>query len=217
MNFGKAFSYQFQDPKWIEKILITALISLIPLFGGFYLVGWTLADVRRVIDGETYPIPETDFGGHFMRGLKWAVIQFVYSIPAVIVILIAVAMGFFSGNVDSSGTIIFVAVCCTNMIVFLYALILSFIMPVIQGVFLGEGESIGAGFKFSLIISLLRASPGAYGLAFLGSIIGGMIASLGSFVFLIGALVTTVYAETMMGHLIGQAYLDARSKLEPPA
>ena len=51
MNFGKAFSYKFEYQKWIEKILITALISLIPIFGGFYLLGWALADMRKVMDG----------------------------------------------------------------------------------------------------------------------------------------------------------------------
>jgi hypothetical protein len=210
MDFGKAFSYQFQDPKWVEKILITALISLIPLFGGIYLVGWALANIRRVIDGEPHPMPETDFGGHFIRGLKWLVIQLVYAIPAIlIVIVVAILGGFSANNNNGSATIVVIGVCCVDILVFLYALILAFFTPVVQSVFLEEGERIEAGFHFKRIIALLRAAPGAYGLAFLGTLIGGIIAPLGGVVFGFGALVTTAYAESMMSHLIGQAYLEA--------
>ena len=213
MDFGKAFSYQFQDPKWVEKILITALISLIPLFGGCYLLGWALADVRKVMDGDPYPMPEIDFGGHFDRGLKWAVIQLVYSLPAIVVLVVVAILGGFSANNDQgSFNPIIIAVCCADILVFQYILILSFFTPVIQSVFLEEGERIGAGFHFSRIAALLRAAPGAYALAFLGTIIGGIIAPLGGFIFGIGALVTTVYAEAMMSHLIGQAYLEANGR-----
>jgi hypothetical protein len=58
----------------------------------------------------------------------------------------------------------------------------------------------------------LHSAPGAYDLAFLGTIIGSIIAPLGGFVFGLGALVTTVYAETMIAHLIGQAYKEAGSR-----
>ncbi len=211
MDFGKAFSYQFQDPKWVEKILITALISLIPIFGGIYLLGWALAAIRRVIDGDPDPMPETDFGGHFVRGLKWVVIQLVYALPAMLVVfLVAILGGFSASNGDNgSATVMIIGVCCVDTLIIVYALILAFLTPVIQSVFLEEGERIGAGFHFNRIMALLRAAPGAYGLAFLGTLVGGIIAPLGGFVFGIGALVTTVYAESMMAHLIGQAYLEA--------
>jgi hypothetical protein len=211
MDFGKAFSYQFQDPKWVEKILITALISLIPIFGGIYLLGWALAAIRRVIDGDTYPMPETDFGGHFVRGLKWAVIQLVYALPAMVVVFAVAILGGFSASNSNNGsaTIVIIGVCCVDTLIILYALILAFLTPVIQSVFLEEGERIGAGFHFNRIMALLRAAPGAYGLAFLGTLIGGIIAPLGGIVFGFGALATTVYAESMMSHLIGQAYLEA--------
>ncbi len=36
MNFGKAFSYVFDDQRWLEKIIIPILYSLIPV------VGWSM-------------------------------------------------------------------------------------------------------------------------------------------------------------------------------
>jgi hypothetical protein len=30
MDFGKAFSYPFQDPNWFKKIIIPGLVMLIP-------------------------------------------------------------------------------------------------------------------------------------------------------------------------------------------
>ncbi len=216
MDFGKAFSYQFQDPRWVEKILITALISLIPLFGGFYLLGWMLADSRRVMEGNPFPMPETDFGGHFIRGLKFAIVQFVYALPAILLVIIVATLDVFSqNNQQGNSNILFPALCCVFTLVGLYSLILAFLMPAIMDVFLYEGERIGAGFNLGRAISLIRAAPGAFSLAFLGTIVAGIIAPLGGFLFGIGALVTTTYADSIIGHLVGQAYLEA--SLRQPA
>ena len=35
MDFGLAFSYLFKDPDWFKKIVIVALIGLIPIVDGW--------------------------------------------------------------------------------------------------------------------------------------------------------------------------------------
>jgi hypothetical protein len=127
-----------------------------------------------------------------------------------IVFVVAILGGFSANNSNGSAMVVIIGVCCVDILVFLYALILAFLTPVIQSVFLEESERIGAGFHFNRIIAVLRAAPGAFGLAFLGTLIGGIIAPLGGFLLGFGALVTTVYAESMMSHLIGQAYLESK-------
>jgi hypothetical protein len=48
MNFGKAFTFVFDDPEWLRKVAINALIGLIPIVGQLYLLGWGLEVARRV-------------------------------------------------------------------------------------------------------------------------------------------------------------------------
>jgi len=40
MDFGKAFSFVFEDEDWIKKIGVGGLISLIPVIGVFLVLGW---------------------------------------------------------------------------------------------------------------------------------------------------------------------------------
>ncbi len=51
MDFGKAFTFAFEDPDWLKKILINGLIGLIPLVGQIYLMGWGLEVARRIAMG----------------------------------------------------------------------------------------------------------------------------------------------------------------------
>jgi hypothetical protein len=48
MEFGRAFSYAFEDSEWIKKVGIAALVFLIPLLGLIILMGWSLEIIRRV-------------------------------------------------------------------------------------------------------------------------------------------------------------------------
>ena len=49
MDFGKAFTYVFEDEEWIKKILIGALLSLIPFVGWWFVGGWGLEITKNVI------------------------------------------------------------------------------------------------------------------------------------------------------------------------
>ena len=57
MDFGLALTYQFKDPNWPKKLLVAALISLIPVIGWFFVFGWSLEVTRRVIQNETQALP----------------------------------------------------------------------------------------------------------------------------------------------------------------
>jgi len=58
MDFGRAFTYPFDDPDWLRKLAIIALISLIPIFGWFVLMGYIVEITRRVIYHEEVLLPE---------------------------------------------------------------------------------------------------------------------------------------------------------------
>ena len=50
MDFGLAFTFPFQDEKWIEKLLIAGVIMIIPFVGWIAVFTlWIFANVRIFI------------------------------------------------------------------------------------------------------------------------------------------------------------------------
>ena len=80
MNFGKAFTYVFDDPRWFEKIIIPILFSLIPVVGGLVLMGYVMRTNRNVAEGVEFPLPVCDFGVDLGLGFKLMVVNLVYAI-----------------------------------------------------------------------------------------------------------------------------------------
>ncbi len=217
MNFGQAFSYVFEDPDWAKKVLIPALIALIPLVGQIFLLGWSLDIARRVIQQNSRPLPDLDFGRQFVDGLKGLVIGLVYAIPVIIFtipITIASTTIYSTGSpspdqVPTAATTIvtLVSVCCGGLI-FLYSILMAFVLPAAYGNFAAT-DQLGAAFRFNEVFGLVRAAPGAYLIVFLGLIVSGFIGGLGVIACGIGVVATLAYSMAINGHLYGQAYNEA--------
>lgn len=213
MDFGLAFSYPFQDQDWAKKILIPALISIIPIIGQIFLLGWALDITRRVIRHDPTPLPELDFGKQFIDGLKAVVVGFVYTIPLYVLMAPSQVMSAMiqNGNMDSNMTstmYALISVCCSGLSV-LYSLVLGFVLPAAYANIVVH-ESLGAGFRFSEIWGLVRAAPGAYLIVLVASFVTGIISALGLIACLIGVFFTYAYAMSVNGHLYGQAYLEGK-------
>jgi hypothetical protein len=41
MDVGRAFAFTFEDQDWLKKIAVVAIISLIPVIGQLWLLGWS--------------------------------------------------------------------------------------------------------------------------------------------------------------------------------
>jgi hypothetical protein len=213
MDFGKAFSYPFQDADWAKKIIIPAVVLLIPILGQIIVLGWMLDITRRVIRQDPNPLPDLDFGKNLVDGFKGFVISLVYAIPAIIFSLppaILPALMDPNNGSDSgafAAIISIVALCCYGLLT-LYSIGLAFIVPAAMGNFIAH-EDLGAGFRFGEVFSLIRSAPGAYLLVLVGVLISGFIGSLGIIACGIGVVLTYAYAMTVNGHLYGQAYNEA--------
>jgi hypothetical protein len=209
MDFGRAFTYVFEDPDWLKKIGLVALVAIIPFIGWVILAGYSIEVARRVIRLDPSPLPDLDFGTNLMDGLKVLVIAIVYSIPIWILIapvmIIAAVFGDQGGGAEA---IIGVTSLCFSGLIILYSFLLAFVIPASYGV-LAATDNMGAALRFSDIIGLVRASPGSYLIVLLGTILTGFIAQLGVIACAIGVVVTMAYAMAVNGHLYGQAYLDA--------
>lgn len=213
MEFGKAFSYVFEDQDWLKKVGIAALIFLIPLVGQIIVGGWALEITRRVIRRDPAPLPDwTDFGDYVMKGLQVFVIGFAYSLPIILVSICQQAVNFVgmdSGD-DAVMTGVLVVVICLSCVIFLYGIFMGLVLPAALGNFAAKGE-FGAAFRFGEVFGLVRAAPVAYLLVLLGSFVSGLIAMLGLIACIIGILATLAYAMAINAHLQGQAYLQATS------
>jgi hypothetical protein len=208
MDLGLAFTFVFQDKEWVKKILLAAVISLIPVVGQVVLLGWLIETARRVIREDPVPLPPfTDFGGLLMLGIKAFVVGLVFSLP---IIIVAIPYAVVTSAVDPqemSGLITAVSI-CFSCFALIYSLILAFLYPAAFGV-LAASDQIGAALNPGRLFGLIKAAPGAYILAILGMIVGSIIASLGVVLCVIGVLATAAYYYPLQGHLFGQAYKAA--------
>jgi hypothetical protein len=212
MDFGKAFTYVFEDPDWVKKVLLAAVFSLIPIVGTFVAMGWGMEAGQRVIRQDPQALPEVDFGKHLGQGFRVFLIYLVYSLPLLLFYIPIILITALGGQGDSSSTtmnglIVVISLCCGGLML-LYALVLMVTLPAAMGNYLAT-DQVGAAFRFKEVIGLLRASPGAYLITLLGGLLTGTIASLGSIACVIGVVVTSAYAAAVMGHLIGQSYRAA--------
>lgn len=216
MNFGKAFTFVFEDPDWIKKVLIIALVSLIPLLGQIVLIGWMLQTSRNVLNRHPYPLPELDFGSQLSLGFKGFVASLVYAIPVIILSIpytIIMSSAGTSNNGDMN-TVGIISVLCFTTFAMIYSLLLAFVVPAAYGNIAAK-DSIGAGLNFKEVFGLVRATPVSYLIILGGSLVGSFVGSLGTIACGIGVFATAAYAQAMIGHLVGQAYQQAVEKQSP--
>ncbi|MGD2058732.1 MAG: DUF4013 domain-containing protein, partial [Anaerolineales bacterium] len=113
MDFGLAFSYVFEDEEWVKKLVITAIIAIIPIVGQIALLGWSLEITRRVIREEATPLPDwSDFGGLFTLGVKAFVVAFVFSLPLMFISIPSALLD--SVNSDSAQVILTFFIFCIS-------------------------------------------------------------------------------------------------------
>ena len=92
-NIEKAFTFQFNDAKWVNKFIIGSLMAvasffIIPLP---ILVGYLLQLVKNVITQKPVVMPEwKNFGKLFINGFKFIIGSAVYMIPVFLIIFLMI-------------------------------------------------------------------------------------------------------------------------------
>jgi xanthosine utilization system XapX-like protein len=212
MQFGEAFSYVFKDPDWIKKLALAGLVSLIPVIGQFFLIGWGVEVARRVINNDPTPLPGIEFGAFLSSGFKAWVIMMVYAIPIFIFVLPIQLVTPIAASLELDMDVlqivmVVVSVCCGGLLL-VYSIFMGFMLPAALGNFAAKG-TIGAGLRFGEVFALVKTRPVSYLLVLLGGILGSFIGQLGVIICVVGVIITMAYYMAIYGHLIGQAYNDA--------
>ena len=144
-NLQQNLVYMFKDANWLSKILVGALVSLVPILN-FASYGYAVQTTRNIRDDEATPLPgwSGSIGKFFGEGLKLFVIGLLYSIPLWILSLILIPIFTSdSGAADALGVLI-------ALVELVVALLLIFWF---QGVIVNFANvgTIGSGFQLGKI------------------------------------------------------------------
>lgn len=211
VNFGKAFTYIFDDEQWFDKLIVPILVSLIPVIGQLAFTGYTLRTIKNVVQNEIRPLPRFNFGEDPGRGFRFFLIGLVYAIPIFIITGIMLIPTMALNNNDSIGGFgIFVMLIC-GLLFFVYALFLAIFEPIAMANFAVK-DTFASAFEWGNFFKRLGNNFSAWLLVFAGMLIAGFISPLGSIILFIGVILTTTYSQLMVAHLTGQAYAASETK-----
>ncbi|MGB9737275.1 MAG: hypothetical protein C0184_02935 [Chloroflexus aggregans] len=215
MNLTHAFSFVFDDPDWWKLILVIGLLQCIPIIGQIALLGCILLTARAVAQGNPQPLPRLNqLGAVLSDGVYGLLIAIVYYLPilAIVCILscILVATIVSSGNNEPQFGIIFSLMFCLNLLLIPLILIIQPLLIIGSGRYIQTG-SVTAALQLGEVVALLRRNPAEWLVLWLLSIVCNFVGGLGSIIFIVGSLFTTVYAALVFGHLLGQTVRQVAS------
>ena len=221
MDFGKAFSFTFEDPDWVKKVLLGGVISLVPILN-FAATGYSLEVTRRVINNNPRPLPEwDDIGGKLVKGLLYTVIAFVYALPILLLVcLMQGGMAALGGaassssrSSDAAGGAVAIISICFSCLMLIYGVFMSIVLPAAIGNYAAK-DQLGAAFRFGDIISLVQKNISVYLMVLVIEIAAGLVASIvGSIACGIGILFTGFWSLLVIGFATGQAYREASANI----
>ncbi len=222
MDFGKAFTFMFEDPDWLRKLGIGTLVGLVgilfsPILIGLVpliaLLGYTLDTLRNVADGHDRPLPEwQDWGGFLARGFKLFAALFVWALPAILIAIpLFIGSALADQNGGNMGAIAAILITCSSCLMILWGIFLTLLSPAIY-VRVARTDRFAAAFEFSTLWDFTRNNLGniiiAILLTWLASLIAAIVASLGVIALVIGVIITLPFANLwqylVQAHLFGQ-------------
>jgi len=113
-RWQQVLAYPFRDPKWGNKLLVGSAVMLagfiVPVVPGLFVMGYFARLLRQVIAGGEWRLPEWDEWGQMLTdGLKLFGVSLVYSLPAIVLMMVALGLSFvpsfvpfFQSGVDES-------------------------------------------------------------------------------------------------------------------
>ncbi len=206
MKFTKAFTYIFDDERWLEKLVIPLLVTLIPVIGWMVVAGYLLRVTRNVAENQAEPLPELKFGADLGRGFKVFVTNLLYALPILLVSTLLFLPLALTANSNEVGVLAIMSALLGGFLILLYALFMTVIMPPVHAN-LAVNERIGAAFDLKKIFRMLKNNFKAWLIVIGGSLLCSVIiAPLGGIVLAVGAIITGFYSQLIIAHLTGQAY-----------
>jgi len=211
-DFLRPFTYVFDDPRWVPKILLGGVFALASIFivGIFFIYGYLAKLVRNVINGVQYPLPEwDDLGDYFSEGIKLFVVGLIYAIPIMLVVCIGVIpAAVLSANGNESETLHQLgpmAASCIWCLMFPISVAMALWLPAALLAVVVSGD-FSAAFEFKNIWNYIRSNLGNYLLAFVVWLVARFAAGFGVLLLCIGVVFTIFWAICVAGYAFAQVY-----------
>ena len=243
MDYAKALTFLWEDPRWKEKLTIGTVVMLLSMalmpvligvVGILIVMGYCVRLLQNVEKGNQYPLPEWDqWSEDLTRGSKLFVVSFVWALPALLlaipIIMGGVMMGF--GDENGSGFLTGVGGLTFGLgycLVLVFSIFYTLVTPGFT-LWFARGEQISDGLKLTEIWAWTRKNLGGVILVMIAywvaSFVITTVASLVGLVLCLVGLVVTVPLGTLATylyqyHLIGQLAYKDRTGLPyytPPA
>jgi hypothetical protein len=213
-DFAKPFTFVFEDPGWLGKVLVGGLFYLAAVFlvGIFFLMGYCARLFRNVVEGNPRPLPEwNDLGEYFGEGVVLFGVGLVYALPIFVLVgfavVPAVVAGIAGGGRDISALTSGIGGCMYCLILPL-ELALGFWLPGALTFAIVE-RRFGAAFEFSRIWNYIKANLGNYAMAFVIYLISSFAAQLGMILLCIGIIFTAFLALVIGMYGYAQVYRES--------
>jgi hypothetical protein len=209
-DFAKPFTFVFDDPRWLPKILLGGLFYLAGMLivGWFFILGYLAQMARNVIRGDVHPLPEWEnLGTFFNEGLRLVGVILCWIAPIVIVIVGFMFPLILFGAADNDELNAFgsgIAGCMACLIVPL-SLAVTFFMPASLTFAIVE-ERFGAAFELRRIWPYIKANIGNYLLAIVVYLIARMLGGFGIALLCVGVVFTAFWSFLITTHAFAQVY-----------
>ncbi|MFL6247678.1 MAG: DUF4013 domain-containing protein [Thermoanaerobaculia bacterium] len=215
-DFAKPFTYVFDDPRWLQKILIGGLFYLAGflIVGWFFIFGYLARVTRNVVAGVAVPLPEwEDLGDFFNEGLRLFGVMLVYVIPPIVLFFTIMIPAGILGSVDNEGVQALgstIGGCLSCLFVPLMLALIIF-MPA-SLLFAAIEQRFGAAFEFGRIWTFMRANIGNYLLAVVVYLIARFLGGFGIALLCIGVIFTGFWSFLITAHAFAQVYRLSSSR-----
>lgn len=227
LNFEEALRFIWRDPRWLAKLALGALFSLLSVVvvGGILTQGYLLILAARVARADPQPLPEWEEYGEILRqGISGFLITLVLSIPLILLgfviallyfpILLAGASG---GQGAAAAAVGGVLIFFLSLLFVPLALLVGIVGPAAHAQLVLHDGDLAAAFRFREIIAFISRQRGQYALMIVISIAAsGILSQIGYFACFIGFFVTIFVAQLFQYHLIGQLCWYDRMVLTVP-
>lgn len=206
----RPFTFMFDDPRWLPKVLIGGLFSLASmiLVGVPFLLGYLARLVRNVIAGVENPLPEwDDLSEYFSEGLLLFVVGLAYVLPIIALsIVVAIPAAIMSSahneGLQNLGGGLFG---CSWCVIGPLSLVITFFLPAALLMTITTGR-FAAAFEFKQIYAFVRDNIGNYLLAIVVYFVARMLATVGLILLCIGIIFTEFWGMAVSAYAFAQAW-----------
>ncbi len=204
MDFGRAFGYIFEDQEWTPKVLLLAIVSMIPILN-LAITGWTIDLIDGMLDGYDLPLPGWDnLGEKFAAGLNTAIAGVIYNLPLIILACVMGVLGGLFADVQGMEPLMALSTCGMTLVIFAYAIVANGVL-FIGVIRYSRVRRLDAFLQFGQNAAIARENTGTLLALAAWLILAGIVISMFAWIPCIGWLAAIVIGIPVASHLQGQA------------